>query len=117
MSFKELGLQPFLTDKCKQMGFTEPTPVQKMAIPVILEGGDVIGTAETGTGKTAAFLLPILQQLNARKSRKGTSVLVLAPTRELANQIDAECRKFAPKGIYMRSNNRRVRLRQTNGRP
>jgi ATP-dependent RNA helicase RhlE len=99
MSFKELGLQPFLTDKCKQMGFTEPTPVQKMAIPVILEGGDVIGTAETGTGKTAAFLLPILQQLNARKSRKGTSVLVLAPTRELANQIDAECRKFAPKGI------------------
>lgn len=81
------------------MGFTEPTPIQKMAIPVILNGGDVIGTAETGTGKTAAFLLPTLQKLGARKRRTGTAVLVLAPTRELATQIDAECRKFAPKGI------------------
>jgi ATP-dependent RNA helicase RhlE len=98
MTFNDLGLQPFLTDKCEQMGFTEPTPIQNQAIPVILNGGDVIGTAETGTGKTAAFLLPILQQL--KESRKpGLSVLVLAPTRELANQIDAECRKFAPKGI------------------
>ncbi len=98
MNFSELGLQPFLTDKCEQMGYTEPTPIQKQAIPVILKGGDVIGTAETGTGKTAAFLLPILQRLKENK-RRGTSVLVLAPTRELANQIDAECRKFAPKGI------------------
>ncbi len=98
MSFKELGLLPFLTDKCEQMGFTEPTPIQKQAIPVILEGGDVVGTAETGTGKTAAFLLPVLQMLKENK-RRGTSVLVLAPTRELANQIDAECRKFVPKGI------------------
>ena len=99
MSFRELGLQPQLADKCRQMGFTEPTPIQKMAIPVILNGGDVIGTAETGTGKTAAFLLPTLQKLGARKRRTGTAVLVLAPTRELATQIEAECRKFAPKGI------------------
>jgi ATP-dependent RNA helicase RhlE len=98
MSFKELGLLPFLTDKCEQMGFTEPTPIQNKAIPVILEGGDVVGTAETGTGKTAAFLLPVLQILKENK-RRGTSVLVLAPTRELANQIDAECRKFVPKGV------------------
>ncbi len=98
MNFRDLGLLPLFTDKCKRMGFDEPTPIQKQAIPVILDGGDVIGTAETGTGKTAAFLLPLLQKLNESKQR-GTSVLVLAPTRELATQIDAECRKFAPKGV------------------
>jgi ATP-dependent RNA helicase RhlE len=98
MSFRELGLRADLTAKCEQMGYTEPTPIQKQAIPIILAGGDVIGTAETGTGKTAAFLLPILQNLKESK-RRGTTVLVLAPTRELANQIDAECRKFAPKSV------------------
>src|SRR3982750_3667435 len=99
MSFKDLGLLPVLTEKCEQLGFTEPTPIQKQAIPVVLAGGDVIACAETGTGKTAAFLLPILQKLNKNKNQKGTSVLVLAPTRELANQIEAACREFAPKGI------------------
>lgn len=98
MNFSDLGLQPFLTEKCGQLGFDEPTPIQKQAIPVVLGGGDVIACAETGTGKTAAFLLPILQRLNAKK-RIGTSVLVLAPTRELANQIDLACRSFTPKGI------------------
>lgn len=98
MTFKELGLQSFITDKCEQLGFTEPTPIQQQAIPFVLAGRDLIGTAETGTGKTAAFLLPILQQLNA-KPQKGTSVLVVAPTRELANQIDAACRQFAPRHI------------------
>ncbi len=86
-----------MAEKCERIGFTEPTPIQKQAIPVILEGGDVIGTAETGTGKTAAFLLPLLQ--NIARNKRGTSVLVLAPTRELATQIEAECRKFAPKGV------------------
>ncbi len=85
-----------MVEKCKRHGFTKPTPIQEQAIPVILNGGDVIGTAETGTGKTAAFLLPVLQKIN---KRPGTSVLILAPTRELAVQIDAECRKFVPKGI------------------
>jgi len=99
MSFKDLGLLPVLTEKCEQLGFTEPTPIQKQAIPVVLAGGDVIACAETGTGKTAAFLLPILQKLNKNKKQKGTTVLVLAPTRELANQIEAACRDFAPKGI------------------
>jgi ATP-dependent RNA helicase RhlE len=99
MNFKDLGLLPVLTAKCEQLGFTEPTPIQKQAIPVVLEGGDVIACAETGTGKTAAFLLPILQKLNQNKKQKGTTVLVLAPTRELANQIEAACRDFAPKGI------------------
>ncbi|MBX3289380.1 MAG: DEAD/DEAH box helicase [Acidobacteria bacterium] len=96
MTFNELGLRSDMVEKCKRHGFTKPTPIQEQAIPVILDGGDVIGTAETGTGKTAAFLLPVLQKIN---KRPGTSVLILAPTRELAVQIDAECRKFVPKGV------------------
>ncbi len=98
MTFNELGLQSFLTDKCKSLGFTEPTPIQQQAIPLILDGKNVIATAETGTGKTAAFLFPILQNLGV-KQQKGTTVLVLSPTRELANQTDAACREFAPKHI------------------
>src|SRR5690606_5021298 len=98
MNFKDLGLQPALWQRCEQLGFNEPTPVQAQAIPVILDGNDVIATAATGTGKTAAFLLPILQHLNERRS-KGTTVLVLSPTRELANQTNAACREFAPKNI------------------
>ena len=99
MTFKDLGLLPYFTDKCERLGFTEPTPVQEQAIPVLLQGGDIIACAETGTGKTAAFLLPILQQLGEGKNRPGTKVLVLSPTRELANQTEAACREFAPKGI------------------
>ena len=99
MTFKDLGLLPFLTDKCEQMGYTEPTPVQQQAIPVLLQGGDILASAETGTGKTAAFLLPIIQQLSESKNKPGTKVLVLSPTRELANQTEAACREFAPKGM------------------
>ena len=99
MTFSELGLQQFFTDKCEQLGYTEPTPIQNQAIPIVLEGGDIIACAETGTGKTAAFLLPILQQLAENKNKPGTRVLVLSPTRELANQTEAACKQFAPKGI------------------
>lgn len=99
MNFKDLGLLPFLTDKCEQMGYTEPTPVQKQAIPVVLQGGDIFACAETGTGKTAAFLLPILHQLSLEKVKPGTKVLILSPTRELANQTEAACRELAPRGI------------------
>lgn len=99
MNFKDLGLQPALWARCEQLGFTEPTPIQKQAIPIILDGHDIIGTAETGTGKTAAFLLPVLQKLIQAKKRPGTTVLILSPTRELANQTEAACRQFAPKGI------------------
>ena len=98
MTFKELGLQSFLTDKCESLGYTEPTPIQNQAIPLVLDGKNVIATAETGTGKTAAFLLPIIQNLGV-KQQKGTTVLILSPTRELANQTDAACREFAPKHI------------------
>ncbi|MFL6466431.1 MAG: DEAD/DEAH box helicase [Pyrinomonadaceae bacterium] len=98
MNFRDLGLQPFLTERCESLGYTEPTPIQKQAIPLVLDGKNVIATAETGTGKTAAFLLPILQNLGI-KQKKGTTVLILSPTRELANQTDAACREFAPKHI------------------
>ena len=99
MTFKDLGLLPVFTDKCEQLGYTEPTPVQQQAIPVLLQGGDILASAETGTGKTAAFLLPILQMLGDNKGKPGTRVLILSPTRELANQTEAACRDFAPKGI------------------
>src|SRR5215831_10019936 len=99
MNFKDLGLHAVLTDKCEQMGYKEPTHIQKKAIPVVLEGGDLIAFAETGTGKTAAFLLPILHKLMTGKRPVGTKVLVLAPTRELANQTDAFCRLVAPRTI------------------
>lgn len=99
MTFKDLGLHTALTAKCKQMGYIEPTPIQKEAIPVVLKGGDVLACAETGTGKTAAFLLPILQSLEGNKNFRGTSALILSPTRELANQTEAVCRSFVPKGV------------------
>src|SRR6266481_2953290 len=86
MDFSQLGLAPAQLSACKSLGYNEPTPIQRQAIPVILSGRDVIGCAETGTGKTAAFLLPILQNIGER-SRPGLRVLVLAPTRELALQI------------------------------
>ena len=98
MSFKDLGLQSSLTARCESLGFVTPTPIQTQAIPLVLEGKDIIATAETGSGKTAAFLLPILQNIEV-SGKKGSTVLVLAPTRELANQTDAACRQLAPKHI------------------
>ena len=86
MNFSELGLAPAQVSACESLGYNTPTPIQREAIPVILTGRDVIGCAETGTGKTAAYLLPILQRLGG-KFRPGLRVLVLAPTRELALQI------------------------------
>jgi ATP-dependent RNA helicase RhlE len=79
-------LHTALASKCASLGFTEPTPIQRQAIPVILSGSDLIGCAATGTGKTAAFLLPMLQRLST-KPCDGTRALILAPTRELASQI------------------------------
>ena len=100
MNFTELGLQPALTERCDQLGYTEPTPIQQQAIPIILTGSDLIGCAETGTGKTAAFLLPTIQRLfetPAAREASPVRVLVLAPTRELALQIETNYRELAPK--------------------
>lgn len=86
MSFKSLGLAPELLRAVEEQGYTEPTPIQEQAIPMGLAGQDVVGSAQTGTGKTAAFLLPILQRLES--GSPGTlRALILTPTRELAEQV------------------------------
>ena len=87
MNFSQLGLADAQLSVCKSLGYLNPTPIQIKCIPLIMSGEDVIGCAETGTGKTAAFLLPIIHNLNAQK-RPGIRILVLAPTRELALQIE-----------------------------
>ena len=97
MNFSQLGLDPSLVGACESLGYTEPTPIQQEAIPVVLGGSDLIGCAETGTGKTAAFLLPLIQRMS-RRARPGVRLLVLAPTRELATQIEASYKSLAPKG-------------------
>ena len=86
MNFEQFSLDPRLVAGIKAVGYTEPTPIQLQAIPVVLQGRDVLGLAQTGTGKTAAFALPILQRLTKGQLRK-TRVLIVAPTRELAEQI------------------------------
>jgi ATP-dependent RNA helicase RhlE len=88
MSFASFHLRPELCRAIAALGFTTPTPIQARAIPPALAGRDVLGCAATGSGKTAAFLLPILQRLSGHGHRR-TRALVLAPTRELAAQIDA----------------------------
>jgi ATP-dependent RNA helicase RhlE len=90
MPFKALGLHPSLVQATREMRYVEPTPVQAQAIPAILAGRDLIATAQTGTGKTAAFLLPILHRLLAVPAGR-TQALVITPTRELAQQIDDVC--------------------------
>jgi len=92
--FDRFELDPFLTRGLEAAGWSEPRPIQVETIPACLEGRDVMGLAQTGTGKTAAFALPILQRL-IEEPGPGPRVLVLAPTRELAIQIDAEIRLLA----------------------
>ena len=97
MSFSALGLDPKILQAVKEAGYTEPTPIQAAAIPPILSGHDLIGIAQTGTGKTAAFTLPMLTRLAAvigDGRQRGTRALVLAPTRELALQIDENVRAY-----------------------
>jgi ATP-dependent RNA helicase RhlE len=90
MEFKAFGLAPQLVRAIRDMRYTEPTPIQSQAIPPILAGRDLIATAQTGTGKTAAFLLPILHRLLSLP-RGMTQALIITPTRELAQQIDDVC--------------------------
>src|SRR5947199_15178 len=93
-AFDQLGLDPVLVRAVYGLGYEAPTPIQKEAIPPILAGRDVIGTAQTGSGKTAAFLLPILQRL-MKQSPGRTRALILSPTRELAAQIEVALRGLA----------------------
>ncbi len=98
--FNHLGLDPLLLKAVYGMGYEAPTPIQREAIPVLLRGRDLIGTAQTGSGKTAAFVLPILQRL-MRQPPGRTRALILSPTRELAAQTDAALRSLG-KGTRVR---------------
>ena len=96
-AFSNLGLQAELVRAVADEGYTEPTPVQSQAIPVILEGRDVLAAAQTGTGKTAGFTLPILQLLSLKPARpepRTVRVLVITPTRELAAQVEQAIRTY-----------------------
>ena len=96
MSFDKLGLSDSLLKAVKLTGYTKPTPIQEKAIPAILSGKDVMAAAQTGTGKTAGFTLPLLELLNVKKKTKSYEVraLVLTPTRELAAQVKASIEKY-----------------------
>jgi ATP-dependent RNA helicase RhlE len=94
MPFTALGLHPSLVRATRDLGYKEPTPVQAGAIPPAIAGRDVIATAQTGTGKTAAFLLPVIHRLLGQP-RGTTRAVVVSPTRELAEQIDDVCRGLA----------------------
>ncbi len=96
MSFDQLGLTPELLRAVARQGYIEPTPVQREAIPHVLGGRDLLAGAQTGTGKTAAFVLPILQTLNGtrREGRRLIRVLVITPTRELALQVEESVRAY-----------------------
>ena len=88
MKFNELKLEKNILKALKEAGYSEPTPIQQQAIPPVLEGRDLMGCAQTGTGKTCAFAVPIIQRLAKSEGRKGTiRALILTPTRELALQI------------------------------
>src|SRR3954465_10689913 len=93
MAFSKLGLSAPMLEGVKAMGYFEPTPIQLRTIPLILAGKDVIGSAQTGTGKTAAFALPILSRLGEHQPQP--RLLVLEPTRELAAQVETAIRDFA----------------------
>jgi ATP-dependent RNA helicase RhlE len=97
MSFSQLGVGPALCTALSRMGYTRPTPVQSAAIPIVLKGSDLLARAQTGTGKTAAFALPMIERLLARGHRartRGPLGLVLVPTRELAVQVHGAIAAF-----------------------
>ena len=94
MSFADLGLSPELMRAVSDKGYDTPTPIQSQAIPAVLSGRDVLAGAQTGTGKTAAFVLPILQKLGARTQERAPRALVLTPTRELAAQVAESARSY-----------------------
>lgn len=101
MPFQKFGLSPSLLRNLQTLGYQQPTPIQSQAIPAVLTGRDLVATAQTGTGKTAAFLLPVLQRMLERP-RGSTGALILTPTRELAQQIGEVFRGLAS-GTPLRS--------------
>jgi len=94
MTFNDFNFHPSIADALYYTGFEKPTPIQEQAIPKIIEGTDLLATAQTGTGKTAAFMLPVLNKL-AKKPSDHINTMVIVPTRELAQQIDQQVQGFA----------------------
>src|SRR5690606_3375695 len=96
MSFVSLGLSPALLSALDRAGFTQPTPVQEAAIPRAMAGEDLMVSSQTGSGKTAAFMLPVLNRISQQPANKGSGVqvLVLTPTRELALQVAEATRSY-----------------------
>ena len=108
MKFNELGLTGPILRAIDSEGYNDPTPIQRAVIPIFLDGHDIVGIAQTGTGKTAAFVLPILERLvkkNKRNEPKCFPVLILVPTRELAMQIVDKIRVYGsitrPKAVLV----------------
>ena len=101
MTFEELNLAPAILKAVQEQGYENPTPIQAQAIPLVLAGHDLLAGAQTGTGKTAAFTLPMLQRLSSGQAPKnkfggkGIRALVLTPTRELAAQVEENLRGYA----------------------
>ena len=97
MSFQSLGLSKALLKAINNQGYTEPSPIQEKAIPLILKGKDILASAQTGTGKTAGFTLPMLQRLSQGQSQKRRKVraLIITPTRELAAQVHANVKSYS----------------------
>ena len=92
--FAELGLAPGLCQALSGLGYEEPTPIQRAAVPPLIAGRDLVGQAATGTGKTAAFALPVLQRISGRSGQAGVLALILVPTRELAIQVSAAMHSY-----------------------
>ena len=97
MSFRSLGLSDALLKSVNKKGYTDPSPIQTKVIPVVLDRKDVLASAQTGTGKTAGFALPILQLLSDDRTanRKNIRALILTPTRELAAQVHEDVRSYS----------------------
>jgi ATP-dependent RNA helicase DeaD len=100
LSFQHMGLTPKMLEILARVGYQKPSPVQAGVIPLALDEYDVIGQAKTGTGKTAAFAIPILERLDLRSREPQTQALILTPTRELAVQVENEFRKLAPQEVF-----------------
>lgn len=96
MTFEELQLAPAILEAVREQGYSAPTPIQQQAIPLVLDGCDLLAGAQTGTGKTASFMLPMLQLLSQRKAKRAGAIraLVLAPTRELAAQVQESAQNY-----------------------
>src|SRR5690348_18227737 len=92
-TFKDLGLSPAIQQALDELGYAEPTPIQEQAIPELLSGHDVIGQAQTGSGKTAAFGLPMLEYIDPNSEE--TQAIVLTPTRELCIQVTQALRAYS----------------------